>query len=327
MNNNLENQEVILNEEEKSYIVLQTGEDEKKVLVLFPGGIGTLTQYQNLLSDIEKLSTYKRNIVGFELVDREGFLKENAAKLISKMGLQYGKILVEKNFESYQMVGYCFGGLVALEAAQYLISKGKNVEMVYTIDTLPNETFLDSDLLMERSFTLFLGVDARKVGHTVNDERLKAALEKIVMKTGGRVTTEDLCTLDNEFSDIAECYRKLEKETHEERLREMVNCVPLSVGKVSEDELNKIETLYQIFYQTSKAVWSYKPQKYNGDVTILACKDTATSFLPKMKITTQQYIESIVKGTKSVKWIEGNHGTCVISPWVESIAKIIVEGD
>ncbi len=327
MNNDLNKQETILNENENSYVILQSADDKKNVIVLFPGGIGTLTQYQNLLAEMEKLSGNKKNIVGFELIDKEGFLKEDANRLISEMGLQYGRILEQKDFDNYKMVGYCFGGLVALVAAGYLQSKGKKVEMVYTIDTLPNETFLDSDLLMERSFTLFLGVDARNVGHTVGDDSLRTALEKIVIETGGRVTTDSLCELEGEFLEVAECYKKMQSKTHEERLKEMINCVPLSVGKVSEEELNKIEIIYQIFYQTSKAVWSYKTLEYNGDVTILACKDKTTSFLPKMKTSTQEYIGSFTKGSKEVKWIEGNHGTCVLSPWVESIAKILVEGD
>ena len=47
----------------------------------------------------------------------------------------------------------------------------------------------------------------------------------------------------------------------------------------------------------------------------------------RKETSTQEYIGSFTKGSKEVKWIEGNHGTCVLSPWVESIAKILVEGD
>lgn len=325
--NNLKNQNNRLNEGELSYKVLREGEDNENVLVLFPGGIGTLTQFQNLISVINEDNSFNKTIVGMELIDRAGFLHDDPAKLIYEMGEQYGKILAKKEFKTYQMAGYCFGGLVAIEAARYMKKHNKNVEMVFTIDTLPNETFLDSDLLMERSFTLFLGVKASAVGHTIDDERLKEALEYIVKHTGGRVTTKDLCSLGDEYSDVAECYKKLADKTHEERIKEMINCVHTSIGKVSEDELQAVDMLYQIFYHTSEAVWEYIPRKYYGEVTILSCKDTSTSFMPSMKTTTKKYIENMVVGKTKVKEIEGNHGTCVIQPFVSSLAKAIIKSN
>ncbi|SFR83662.1 thioesterase domain-containing protein [Anaeromicropila populeti] len=311
----------------ESFVVLAEGKNSsEKMQVLFPGGIGTLTQFQPLLSILENRFGREEAIAGFQITDYPAFLEEPAEQLIANLGQKYAKVLLEKEATSYELIGYCFGGLAAMECARRLKDAGKMVKQVITIDTLPNETMLDSDLLMERSLGLFLGSDAYQAGHTVGEELLREALVDLSEKNHGFITTEALCALREPFEEVSACYRKLAEKSHEERLKGLMLTAATSTGKISEEELQQMELMFRIFKHTARAVWEYQPCVYNGDALVLSCADKTTSFLPPMKITTEAYIRSMTTSNFVVRTVEGNHGTCVIPPYVSSLADAIMGG-
>ena len=137
------------------------------------------------------------------------------------LGERYADQLIKTGKTEFELVGYCMGGLIALEIAKVLEESGIKVRSLINIDTTPSRRMLDNELLMERGFGMIIGADVRAIGHTVDDELLKKAISKLSEKHKGYISNEDLLKLDGEFKPISECYAKLIKKTHEERLEDL----------------------------------------------------------------------------------------------------------
>ncbi|SFR83676.1 non-ribosomal peptide synthetase [Anaeromicropila populeti] len=326
-NTEIEDTEKSKAERKNPLVIFAEGNTEKNAMkVLFPGGIGTLTQFNNILPYLLNDPDRTETIGGFQIVEEEQCLEVPSETFIRSLGQQYAEILLEKKASSYELIGYCFGGLVAVETARNLLEAGAEVKQVITIDTLPNETMLDSEVLMEKSFSQFIGADAYQAGHVIEDKLLKEALEEISAKQKGWISTEAICSLTGSLKPVADCYQKLSEKEHEERLQELVKTVDKINGKVSETELKNFELLYDVFRHISKAVWEYTPEPFAGDVTILSCKDRETSFLPEMKERSEDFLGKMILGDFKVIEIEGNHATCIMPPNVEGLVQILMGG-
>lgn len=308
--------------------ILVNGSDKNSnIQVLFPGGIGTLTQFNNLLSYLANAPNRKGTICGFWINDFDKFLSKPSKTLIKELGAEYADLLLSFHAESYELIGYCFGGLVAIETAKNMMIAGANLKPVLTIDTLPNEALLESDILMEKAFSQFIGADEGKTGYTFNEEKLKRALTIVAEKNHGVISTEGVLALKNnkDFDDIVDTMNKLLKIPAVERLDNLVLTVKEVNGKVSADELKKYDKLYAVFRHISKGVWEYEPDYFAGDLSVLSCIDKSSSFLPDIKESSEVFLEKIALGEMTVQYIPGNHASCIVAPHVEKIAEIVME--
>ena len=129
----------------------------------------------------------------------EEYLSVKPEKLIQFLGEKYAKILIDTEKEVYDLVGYCMGGLIALETAKILTEAGKTVHSLISVDTTPSRRMVNNELLMERAFGMIIGADTYKVGHTVEDELLKRAIKELGEKYGDNVSNEELVSLEGEF--------------------------------------------------------------------------------------------------------------------------------
>lgn len=326
--NSLENRDSRLNHLEQKadnpFVILAEG-NKKKLRILFPGGIGTLTQFNNLLSYLANNANADETICGFRINNFDEYLKRPSKTLIKDLGAEYADILLKYEADSYELIGYCFGGLVAIETAKNLIMAGVELKPVVTIDTLPNEAWLEDDILMEKSFSMFIGADALKAGYTFDDNELKQALTVIAKKNEGKISTSSILNLGDEFSNTVSVIKKLINIPANQRLNSLVSTVQIANGKVSSEELEKYDKLYATFKHTCKAVWEYQMDYFTGDLLILSCRDKSSSFLPDIKESSEEFIGKMALGNSVVKYIPGNHASSITPPFVTEVAKSIME--
>ncbi|MFJ7916255.1 MULTISPECIES: amino acid adenylation domain-containing protein [unclassified Lysinibacillus] len=309
-----------------SFVILAEGEVGGKIKVLFHDGTGTLTPYNQLLPYLIDEPNRKDTIAGFIFGDEADYLAYTSETLIQNLGQKYAQQLLKLNASNFELIGYCMGGLIAVETAKVLLAEGVQVEPVITIDTTPCDAKLRNDLLMERTFGLLIGADLVKSGHDVEDELLKKALHDLIKKEANTITIEDLCNLTGEFAPIAQCYQKLASKSPKQRLVDLYTTVPALQGDISAFQKQRMVTLYQIFCQSFKGVVSYGTEPFMGDVVAFSCIDKISSFLPVIGTRNEEFWRDITFGHLNIIPINGNHITCLQEPNVKETAQLLLKG-
>ncbi|MCC9987597.1 hypothetical protein HK339_01740, partial [Streptococcus agalactiae] len=130
--------------------------------------------YSSLIPLISKNCTC--NLYGFGDVDKESFLSIPPDKVISTLGYEYANRLEQTGEREFDLIGFCTGGLIAIEAGKILLEKGFTVNLITTIDTMICKKMILNTLLLERAFGQLIGADIYKAGHIVSNEELRNAI-------------------------------------------------------------------------------------------------------------------------------------------------------
>ena len=101
--------------------------------VLFHAGTGTLSAYTELLSCIEADCKENESVLGFSFGNEAEYMAIETADTFKVLGKKYGKILKALGYSNYILIGHCVGGLIALEAAEFLTENGLKVSDVTLI--------------------------------------------------------------------------------------------------------------------------------------------------------------------------------------------------
>lgn len=180
-------------------------------------------------------------------------------------------------------------------------------------------------LLMERAFGMIIGADTYKVGHTVEDELLKRAIKELGEKYGDNVSNEELVSLEGEFLPVSQCYGKLIKKTHAERLLELYNTLPATKGETSGYSKERLDTLYKVFCHSFSAVIMYDAGIYVGNALVLSCRNKNSSFLPVEPTDNERFWKEATVGNITSELIEGEHLTCMTGSYADKVAERILK--
>lgn len=308
-------------EKQESLIILKQG-NNNKALVLIHDGTGTISPYNQV---IPFLHSTEGSLLALQCNDMEEYLSVKPEKLIQFLGEKYAKILIDTEKEVYDLVGYCMGGLIALETAKILTEAGKTVHSLISVDTTPSRRMVNNELLMERAFGMIIGADTYKVGHTVEDELLKRAIKELGEKYGDNVSNEELVSLEGEFLPVSQCYGKLIKKTHAERLLELYNTLPATKGETSGYSKERLDTLYKVFCHSFSAVIMYDAGIYVGNALVLSCRNKNSSFLPVEPTDNERFWKEATVGNITSELIEGEHLTCMTGSYADKVAERILK--
>lgn len=146
-------------------IIADIPEGGEVMKVFFPGGIGFLQQFNTLFQILVNNPERTEGIAAFNYTEDKEYLDSEEKDHIVTIGRRYADLLLNSGYRKFKLIGYCMGGLVAIEAARALLEAGAEVLPVVTIDTIPIVLEMEGDLLMERSYGLMVGADVSKAGH------------------------------------------------------------------------------------------------------------------------------------------------------------------
>ncbi|MHB8064070.1 MAG: thioesterase domain-containing protein, partial [Ruminiclostridium sp.] len=312
--------------------------------VLFHAGTGTLSAYTALLSYIEKDSKENESILGFSFGNEAEYVSMETEDTFKLLGKKYGKILKQLGYSNYILMGHCVGGLIALEAAEYLREYGLNVSDVTlisaTIQKSKDKTAfseltdriydralkssLENELLLERTFAKLINADEYKAGYTTSEDTLEKCIEYIVQEGNGEVTAEALCNLHGEYNDVAEEFRKLSSKPISERLNNLYATIDRTDTDLMEHERKMLNTLFHIFAQNFGCVASHEPKPYCGNVRIFSCEQQGASFYREFFGENFDTWKPYIKGNFKYDIIAGQHFDCIIEPNLKkNIGKIL----
>jgi pyochelin synthetase len=302
--------------------------------VLFHAGTGTLSAYTALLSHIEKHSRENESILGFSFGNEAEYVSMETQDTFKLLGKKYGRILKQLGYSNYILMGHCVGGVIALEAAEYLREYGLKVSDVTLISATiqkskDNTAFsgltdrlydralkssLENELLLERTFAKLINADEYKAGYTTGEETMEKCIDYIVREGNGEVTAEALCNLRGEFEEVAEEFRRLSCKPISERLNNLYATIDRADADLMEHERKMLNTLFHIFAQNFGCVASHQPRPYYGNVRIFSCEQQGASFYREFFGEDFDTWKPYIKGDFRYDIISGQHFDCIIDP-------------
>lgn len=297
--------------------------DDGIVQVLIHDGSGTLTPYRALTPFLTREDGRTAGILGLTVVDGASYLKTDPDRLIETLAAEYADRLIRHGGRRFDLVGFCMGGLLALEVGRVLLEAGVEIGPVTVISSDRFRYRIDDELLLERAFGGLLGSDIAAAGHTIDNRRMEAALDHLRARSGDHFASGCLLGLGREFADVAACYARLAERPQTERLAALANAVSTRAQMVEADQA---VALYQIFRHSLKAVTQYQPAPFAGDLRVLRDSETL-HFLPGLRSDMRGFWSGAALGRIRFETIEGDHLSCLQPPYAEAVASRLLAGD
>lgn len=304
-------------------IIADIPEGGKTMKVFFPGGIGFLQQFNSLFQILVGNPNRTEGIAAFNYTEDREYLNSGEKEHIVTVGRRYADLLISSGYKQFKLIGYCMGGLLAIETARALLEAGCNVYPVVTIDTIPIVLEMEGDLLMERSYGLMIGADVSKAGHVKSDNLVQQALELLKDKDNGYITENAIFNLSGELEELANCYKKQKGFSKKERLDKLKSAIPENNMQLSRDDLKRFDELFECYKRNYRCAINYIPKPFAGELRAMSCIDENSPFVPVMKPGTEDFLKKCALSNLQVVPISGNHLSCLQTPNVEVLADLL----
>ncbi|QDR79901.1 non-ribosomal peptide synthetase [Sporomusa termitida] len=293
------------------------GGDEGPLRVIFHAGLGTMNCFHLLLAHLDK--QLLGPVVGITVADTDIYCSIEPAELIEHLADDYAKRLIETGYKEMQLIGYCLGGLIAIEVARRLIEKGIQLADLVLVDSHPLN--IDDDLIMESLFVPNLHISLADAGFGgVDPEDFVRGLVYAFEANQQSFPAGVSLTIggDPGLDKVGGLFRKLSSISPPERFTAYVDALANLRGEHMPVEM--AAGMFKIYCQSLRSS-RFRPQPYVGDIRFLLALEPS---MPGMNELTLAYWEQACLGEFSVQEIAGNHLTCIeTEPNAGNLAEII----
>ena len=297
-------------------------EKRRKVQAFFHAGTGRLADYEFLIPDILERTDDTNSLIGFVYGNDKEYLSAPKEQLVYLRAEKYASILMSMELESYELIGYCVGGFLALETARIMLERGAKVERVVMISSELATHMVSNQLLMEIAYGAAIGLDMRKTGLSIDINEMREALEEILEGENRNIKNSELLRLKGKWQKYADMFIDLCDEDHEGRLKHIFDSAGGDKFNGNESTFAMFKLLYNIFDHTFKGMMNYPfTGNYLGKVLYLEAP-TMNSFYPHTR--KKQNISDVCVGDLEVKKIAGNHATCLLKENYKDVLNAIL---
>lgn len=276
--------------------------------ILFHAGLGTMNCLRYLIDDLKAID--RDALAGITINNQEQYCHINRQNLVKKISESYAEMISETDYESIHLVGYCSGGLVALETANILTLQGIDVEHVTLIDTSISPISQIDDIVSEMAYIQNHFITISDVIPDIEYNKLTQSIKEMYSNIEQDKQYHLLDFLENKYGESDQLVTQLkhffERKTFDERFKIYANVIEETNG----------ETINEAFlmssYQVQMASWESAhmvPTTYIGDVTYLNAQQKENSSLLPAQDNDQW--EQYCIGNFEQKNIPGNHYDCV----------------
>lgn len=312
------------NEVDSSVVVYRDNPKKRKLVQAYlHAGTGRLVDYELLIPEFLEQTSDDISVIGFMYGNYEEYLSVPAEELMKKRAEKYAQILLDMKAESYELLGYCVGGFLALETARILLENGANVKNVVMISSELATHMVHNQMITELAYGTAIGLDMKKAGYDIDILKMKKCMEDILKGEHRNIKNSEFIKLSGEYEAYGNLFMTLMDNTHEERMKNIFETSGGEKFNGNESTFSMFKILYDIFEHTFKAMMNYKfDEIYFGKVLYLEAP-TVNSFYPDTKKNAE--ISDVCLGDFTVKKINGNHATCLLEENYRDVLEVILE--
>ncbi|WP_353980203.1 amino acid adenylation domain-containing protein [Salinicola endophyticus] len=265
---------------------LVAGEGVPRVLI--HEGLGTLLAYRPLLRALGE----ERPLLGLAVHDSDAYLATPAEHLNACLGRRYAEALQATGLREVDLLGYCSGGLLALETAKSLVQRGVRVRHLDIVSSYRIPYQVDDERLLLFSFAATLGLDTAALGFPA-PQPLGQAVQAALVQTPQRLGDEALAGLPN-LADLA-------------ALRARV--LQAASGSADAASLER-DTLYRLFCHSVRASQAEAPVPYVGSLRLFV-PNAGNPLVPRYAEALENHWRAAALGACNVHEIPGGHFDCL----------------
>ena len=254
---------------------IRKGEGVARVLI--HEGLGTLLPYRPLLAALGG----DEPIIGLAVHDSAAYIAIAESHLCASLGHRYALALAMAGIKTVNLLGYCSGGLVALETAKSLVQLGVRVQGLDIVSSYRVPVRMNNECLALFSFAATLGLDTETLGfRSIADMRAALAGDAA------------LALLDAGDTELA--------------LRLRV----LQAASATQDDGLERETLWRVFLHSVHGSCSRTTMPYVGNMRLFIPADGHPLVVNYREALEQQWRADVL-GSCSVHVLPGTHFNCM----------------
>ncbi|EAR23260.1 non-ribosomal peptide synthetase [Nitrococcus mobilis] len=306
-------------------LIVPFGGGEGPVRVLFHAALGTMDYFQHLGRTLA--AQQQGPVVGLAVADPERYLAIPHQELINRVADDYAQRLVDEGYRRFQLIGYCLGGLLAMEVSRRLLERGLEVIDLTLVDSIPMFIETDEELAFEAIFAPNLNLDPVKdvFGAGVEHEDVYRAIDTLMHQYDRRIPAGAMAGLDGDdgLRVVAEAVRQRSAIPQDERLAGYARLAGGQAGVPVGPEL--IPALFRVCRHSMRAA-RFDPPPYVGNINYLRCREQQSfGITAGIGHYAAPFWENTCLGVFNLVDVPGNHFSVIEPPHVEEVATRLAE--
>ncbi|MDN7851746.1 non-ribosomal peptide synthetase [Burkholderia seminalis] len=288
-------------------IPLAPGDGVPRVIV--HEGLGTVHAYRPALPALARLGP----VLGFAVRDAQDYLDLPARHLNATLGRRYADALWRSGVREVDVLGYCSGGLVALEMAKSLVQLGVAVRTLDIVSSYRIPYLIEDERLVLFNFAATLGLPLDALGFP-ETYVLADALADALKADPTRLAPGSLQAQLEIFGDRCEPLDEL-------RRRVLRAAAGLSMqDDVAHPLLDERERLYRLFMHSVQASHWAGDAPYAGALRLFV-PERCNPLIPQQRAALTEYWTAQALGGITAADIPGGHFDCLNAAFVDTRLK------
>lgn len=301
-------------------IIEKTAKDT--VYIFFHTALGTTNCYRFVEKELRKEDLGDFLFINVE--DVEWYYSIQYHELVDRITDEYVRKIEQLHYKNINLIGYCLGGILALNVAVKLLEKGIEVNNLFVIDSYPVSGKVEDEFIDEVIFLPNYQLMLSEVLEDVDDFKVMEFITEVRKRNNGNIP-------QNTFFNIIEKDSKMKNNsglwefvnsTKEKRFEAYAKAIEKKTCINVSAEL--LEATFEIYQHGFKGANVELPF-YSGDICYLsACEEQKYFFADKNQ--NLEMWNDICLGEFEVINVPGNHVTCIHSEENATLlAQIIIE--
>lgn len=275
--------------------------------LVFHAGLGTMNCFRHLLKNLDKQQLGP--IIGITVQDINRYCEIESEHLIEEIAKDYADQVIEKEIKEVQLIGYCMGGLIALEVARRLSESDVLIKDFTLIDSAPVNHDINPCIALELIFITNFYITVEQVYEGITNKELMDAIIFVFIENNQILTEESLWQL-KDYEQYSKEYRFLKDISNlsiEKRFEDYANAIKKVTGEYVPIEM--LLNSYKMYTHSFKAS-KVNPLAYFGDIRFLEAQEDM-DFIFTDKDEARSFWKDICIGDLEIIPINGNHITCI----------------
>ena len=168
--------------------------------VLIHDGLGMTNCYKYLADYLSEKTV--GTIIGIAIDKTSDFCSQDPQEVVASIADDYTECILSYGKENVQIIGYSFGGMIALEVARRLSKRSINVVDLVAIDSHHIRVNIQDELFLESLFLANFNITMEQVFKGISIEELSLGLVQIFEKYDNVIPEAALCNLDGDETII-----------------------------------------------------------------------------------------------------------------------------